>query len=220
MYQPLLIANEEKEAFYQSLASVVDHVNIADKLLILGDFNVWAERDHTTYSDAIRKYGKGNKNSNGELLLKETSVHSSMYFSQPENNYFMWMHPRSKHYHLLDYVITCKVDLADILSTKAIRVAECSTDHYLVRSYLRMKVALPRCKTPSTVPRKLDVAKLGTIDYQQTIVWAMEEAFRTIRSTMSYDIEEMWNYFKTIMDSIAANGLGHPKCKNRLVPRT
>ena len=28
-------ANEEKEAFYQVLASVMDHVNIADKLLIL-----------------------------------------------------------------------------------------------------------------------------------------------------------------------------------------
>ena len=48
-------ANEEKEAFYQVLASVVDHVNIADKLLILGNFNAWVEKDHTTYSDVIGK---------------------------------------------------------------------------------------------------------------------------------------------------------------------
>ena len=62
-------ANEEKEAFYQALASVVDHVNVADKSLIIGDFNAWVGKDHTTYSDVIGKFGKGNKNSNGELLL-------------------------------------------------------------------------------------------------------------------------------------------------------
>ena len=69
--------------------------------------------------------------------------------------------------------------------------AECSTDHYLVRACLRMNVALPRCKTLSTVPRKLDVAKLGTSEYQQTLLQAMDKAFGTNSSTMSDDIEEM-----------------------------
>ena len=69
VYPPVMTyANEEKEAFYQALASVVDHINIVDKLLILGDFNAWVKKDHTTYSDAIRRFGKGNKNFNGELL--------------------------------------------------------------------------------------------------------------------------------------------------------
>ena len=47
-------------------------------VVILGDFNAWARKDHTTYSDAIGKFGKGNNNSNGELLLNfctQTSVH-------------------------------------------------------------------------------------------------------------------------------------------------
>ena len=131
------------------------------------------------------------------------------------------MHPRSKHYHLLDYVVTHKADLANILSTKAMQGAECSTDHYLVRSCLRIKIALPRCKTLSTVPRKIDVAKMCTSEYQQTLVWAMDEAFRTNSSTMSDDIEEMWNDFKTKTYTTAANVLGHLKCKKyRLVPRT
>ena len=137
-----------------------------------------------------------------------------MYFSQLDKNYFMWMHPRSKHYHLLDYVVTCKVDPSNILSSKAMRGVECSADHYLVRSCLRMKVALPRCKTLSTVPRKLDVAKLGTSGYQQTLVWAMDKAFETNSSTMSVDIEEMWNNFKTITYTTAVNVLVHLKCKN------
>ena len=166
----------------------------------------------------IGKFGKGNKNSNGELLLNFcTQGHlciTNTYFSQPDKNYFMWVYPRFKHYHLLDYVVTHKADLADILSTKAMQGAECSTDHSLVSSCLRMKVALPRCKALSTVPRKLDVAKLGTSEYQQTLVWAMDKALGTNSSTMSDDIEEMWNNFKTIMYTTAANVLGHPKCKN------
>ena len=116
-------ANEEKEAFYQVLASVVDHINLVDKLLILSDFNAWVGKDHTTYSDVIGKFRKGNKNSNGELLLNFcTQRHlciTNMYFSQPDENYFIRMHPRSKHYQLLDYMVTHKVDLANILSTKA-----------------------------------------------------------------------------------------------------
>ena len=219
VYAPTMTyANEAKEAFHQVLASVVDPINVAGKLLILGNFNAWARKDHTTYSDVIGKFGKGNKNSNGELLLNIcTQRHlciTNTYFSQPDKNYFMWMHPRSRHYHLLEYMVAHKVDLADILSTKAMWGAECSADHYLVRSCLRMKVALPRCKTPSTVPRKLDVAKLDTSEYQQTLVQAMDETFRTNSSTMSDDIEEMWNDFKTIMYTKAANVLGHPKCKN------
>ena len=121
VYAPTMTyTNEEKEAFYQALPSVVDHVNVADKLLILGDFNAWVGKDHITYSDAIGKFGKGNNNSNGDLLLnfctKRHLCITNTYFSQPDKNYFTWMH---KHYHLLDYVISHKADLASILSTKA-----------------------------------------------------------------------------------------------------
>ena len=124
VYAPTMTcANKEKKAFYQVLASIVDHINVVDKLLILGGFNAQLRKDHTTYSDAIGKFGQVNKNSNGELLLNFcTQGHlciTNMYFSQPDKNYFTWMHPRSKHYHLLDYMVTCKADLANILSTKA-----------------------------------------------------------------------------------------------------
>ena len=77
-----------------------------------------------------------------------------------------------------------------------------------------MKVALSRFKTPCTVPRKLDVAKLNTSEYQQTLAQAMDEAFGTNSSTLSDDIEEMWNNFKAITYTTAASVLGHLKHKN------
>ena len=77
-----------------------------------------------------------------------------------------------------------------------------------------MKVALPRCKTPCTVPRKLNVAKLNTSEYQQTLAQAMDEAFGTNSSMISDDIEEMWNNFQAMTYTTAANVLGHLKHKN------
>ena len=49
-----------------------------------------------------------------------------------------WMHPRSKHWHLIDYVIVRRRDLNEVQITRAIRVDECSSDHRLIRSTLRL----------------------------------------------------------------------------------
>ena len=57
----------------------------------------------------------------------------------PYRWYYSWQHPRSKRCHLLDYVITRNVDLADVRSTRAVLGADCSTDHYLIRSLCNLQ---------------------------------------------------------------------------------
>ena len=52
-----------------------------------------------------------------------------------------WMHSRSKHWHLLDYVLVKAVDLQDVQITRVMRGAECWTDHRLVRTSLRSAYA-------------------------------------------------------------------------------
>ena len=42
------------------------------------------------------------------------------------------MHPRSKHWHLIDYVIVRRKDRQDVRVTKTICGADCWTDHRLV----------------------------------------------------------------------------------------
>ena len=51
--------------------------------------------------------------------------------------------PRSKHWHLIDYVIVRRRDLNEVQITRAMRGAECSTDHRLIRSILRLTVRPP-----------------------------------------------------------------------------
>ena len=44
------------------------------------------------------------------------------------------MHPRSKHWHLLDYVIVRRKDRQDVSVTKTMCGTDCWTDHRLVVS--------------------------------------------------------------------------------------
>lgn len=141
---------EGKETFYQELTHIVLMVPREDKPQILGDFNARVGTDWKTYKGIIHKFGKKKKISNGELLLNfcaqlELSI-TNTFFYQPDKNYFTWKHPRSGHYHLLYYAITRKSDLVDVLCTKAMRGLECSTDRYLVRCQLRLKITLSRRK--------------------------------------------------------------------------
>ena len=69
----------------------------------------------------------GRENANGLLLLtlcsEEGLTITNTLFKQPEIHKVTWMHPRSKHWHLTDYVITRRRDIRDILITRALRGA-------------------------------------------------------------------------------------------------
>ena len=97
VYAPTMTyTDEEKEGFYEELAAVVDAVPASDKLLILGDFNARVGKDYRTHRGVLGKFGKGNMNSNGELLLNFCSQRqlciTNSFFNQPDKHFYTWMH--------------------------------------------------------------------------------------------------------------------------------
>ena len=70
VYAPTMTnPDENKEAFYNQLASVLSDIPRTDKLLLIGDFNVRIGRDNDKWPLVMGKYGIGKCNSNGELLV-------------------------------------------------------------------------------------------------------------------------------------------------------
>ena len=61
--------DENKEAFYNQLASVLSGIPRTDKLLLIGDFNARIGKDNDKWPLVMAKHGIGKCNSNGELLL-------------------------------------------------------------------------------------------------------------------------------------------------------
>ena len=144
-YAPTMTNSDgTKDKFYEELDSLLGSVSKADKLLLLGDFNARVGSDHQAWPDIIGKHGIGNCNSNGHLLLQTCSTHklviTNTLFQLASRKKSTWMHPRSKHWHMLDYVITRQADKRDIRVTKAMCGAECWTNHHLVISKLKMHI--------------------------------------------------------------------------------
>ena len=66
VYAPTMTnPNENKEAFYNQLASVFSGVPRTDKLLLIGDFNARIGRDNDKWPLVMGKHRIGKSNSNG-----------------------------------------------------------------------------------------------------------------------------------------------------------
>ena len=129
MYAPTLQAETVvKEAFYRDLHNPLQQVDSKDKLLILGDFNTRMGRDFELWKGVLCRHGIGNCNDNGRSLLEFCSEHqliiTNTLFQQKDRYKTTWRHLSSKHWHLLDYVLTQQHDTRDILHTRVMPSAD------------------------------------------------------------------------------------------------
>ena len=114
-YPPTRDAEEDiKDQLYSQLDQVLTAVPREDKLILLGDFSARESRDSRLWNNIIGKEGVGKANSNGILLLSKLAEHdlviTNTLFLQRSMYKTTRMHPRSKHWHLLDYVIVLACD--------------------------------------------------------------------------------------------------------------
>ena len=83
-----------KGAFYCNLHNLLQHIDSKDKFLILGrDFDLW--------KGVLGRYGIGDSNDNGRLLLEFCSEHQliiiNTLFQQKDRLNATWRHPCSIH---------------------------------------------------------------------------------------------------------------------------
>ena len=98
--------DETKENFYEDLNNVISSVPKQDKLIILGDFNTRFGQDNKT--GVLASQGIWSSIGNGLLLFWTCTAHNrhitnSLHTIQPQKS--TWMHPDSKHWHLIGYII-------------------------------------------------------------------------------------------------------------------
>ena len=141
--QTLHTSEETKIAFYQGLRQLVAKIPSVDKVVILGDFNARVGKDAETWHVLV-KYGVGKLNSNGLMLLHLCTemgfqITNSM-FQMKEKFKTTWMHSGSRQWHLIDFLLVRRRDIADVQIFRAMQGAVCWTDHRLVRGKLNFVV--------------------------------------------------------------------------------
>ena len=111
-----------KEAFYGDLHNLLQHIDPKDKPLILGDFNARVGRAFEVWKGNLDRPEIGNWKDNGRLHLEFCSEHQlviiSTLFQLKDRFKATRRYQRSKHWHLLDKVLTHQCDTRDILHTR------------------------------------------------------------------------------------------------------
>ena len=113
--------------------------------MLLGDFNARVGKDQQVWKKIIGKDGTGKVNSNGEMLLTKCAEHgltiTNTLFRQKDSFKTSWRHPRSGHWHLIDFIIVRQDDATDVHVTRAMKSTDaCWTDHRLILSKMKIQI--------------------------------------------------------------------------------
>ena len=207
-----------KEKFYEDLDNLLKSIPKQDKLFVLGDFNARVGTDFQTWNGIIGRNGVGKCNSNGLLLLQTCAEHSLLItntvYRLPHRNRTSWMHPRSKHWHLIDYVLTRRKDRSDVLVTKSMCGADCWTDHKLIVSKLSLQILPKRRPQGQKVVKKLDISKLNVETTKEKFVGDLTTGLKDIKIN-PLDPEENWKNLKDTIQKTAKETLGPAKRRHQ-----
>ena len=216
VYAPTMMHPAEvKELFYASLRDVIHSIPVKDKLLTLGDFNAPAGSNQLAWPGVLGTLGHGKENSNGLLLLSLCAEENLVItiFEYQEAHKVSCMHPWTKHWYILDYIITRRQDLSDILDTRPLRGADCWTDHILLCCKSRFKIHKPVRKKPSCIKKKLNVQSLKSSHVQDELKAKLAESLPdTIPLTAT--VEDAWASSRDAIFSSAEAALGFRKRKH------
>ncbi|XP_076028443.1 uncharacterized protein LOC143017538 [Oratosquilla oratoria] len=214
-YAPTLTSSDEaKEAFYEELNTLVKDVPPSDKLFLLGDFNARVGANYNNWNGVLGLHGIGRLNSNGLMLLSmcaenQLAITNTM-FRQADKYKTTWLHPRSRQWHLIDFVICRQRDIRDVKITRAMRGAECWTDHRLVRCILSLHIIPPHRKMPKTIKPAYDVARLK--NPQQRNEFADDLDDRLIaHGHLTGCPTQQWEQFKSLVTESARATIGPRK---------
>ena len=143
VYAPTLsYSSDAKDSFYEELGTMIKNVPEQEKLILMGDFNARVGSDQQSWPSCLGPHGVGNMNENGQRLL-ETCAYNQLcitntYFCTKPHHKVSWMHPRSKHWHQLDLILTRRSNLRLIQHTRSYHSADCDSDHYLVLCKIKL----------------------------------------------------------------------------------
>nr|VZI13615.1 unnamed protein product [Spirometra erinaceieuropaei] len=111
-----------RDKFYEDLHALLATVSKADKLTVLGDFNVRVGTDHTAWRGVLGPHGLRGSNDNGLLLLRTCAEHRLILtntFCLQEREKATWRHPRSELAQRLDNLPIAAADDAAATAANA-----------------------------------------------------------------------------------------------------
>ena len=217
IYAPTLTSTQDiKDKFYSELDEALKKIPTSEELFLLGDFNARVGAEWDSWPEVLGHFGIGKVNDNGQRLLELCSyrklcVTNTFFGGATPHHRVSWRHPRSKHWHQLDLVITRRSSLLNVRNTRTYHSAVCDTDHSLVCSTVKLTPKrIYRSKTK--LQPKINTSKTKDLVCCQKFQTKLCEALGEVSSLPSK--EEKWQKIKDTTYHCAMSCLGKKEKKN------
>ena len=222
VYAPTEASDElVKDQFYEILGEHLQNVPVNDKVILLGDLNARVGKNYHLWEKILGRHGIGNCNGNGLRLLSLCAEHdlaiTNTMFQLRNIHKTTWQHPRSRHWHMLDYVMVRQRDLHEVKITRAMRGANAATDHRMLRSAMTLKIR-PQARKRAAQPR-LNLAALQNPDtraeYQRVLAENLPPVPEPSADISTESLSADWSATCEIILQAAKDTLGTSRKRHR-----
>lgn len=208
---------QEKDYFYEQLCTVILKLQHKDKLVLMGNFNARVGADHQTWPGVLDPHGVGQMNSNGLHLLSlcrefDLAI-TNTFHQQTSNRKTTWMHPRSKNWHMIDYVITKQRDVKDFNITRSFHSTCYLSDYALLCSKASFSITQKKHITKSLIPKRINVLPFKSSHKKRELSNQLESSLDLVQITD--DIESSWKSCRDTTYKISLEVLGLPVQKHQ-----
>ncbi|XP_038059300.1 craniofacial development protein 2-like [Patiria miniata] len=214
MAPTLASSAEAKDNFYEDLSSAVTEVPQQEPVFVLGDFNARVGADHSSWPSCLGQFGVGKMNENGQRLLELCCHHNlcitNTFFDTKPQHKVSWIHPRSKHWHQLDLVLTRRGGLGSVKLTRSFQSADCDTDHSLVGCKVKLQPQRFHRAKREGRPR-IDTSKTRNPDKVEEFVKALENV---LPGPPSNNTNVRWSHLRDTIYNAAMSIFGKRQNKS------
>ncbi|KAL3287522.1 hypothetical protein HHI36_001991 [Cryptolaemus montrouzieri] len=139
VYAPTTSSDDETvEQLYEDITHAKTGEN-AKYVVMMGDFNAKIGRNYDTEIRHIGRFGSGEKNSWGEMLIKFCKTEDlycvNSFFQNPETRRWNWKSPDGKVKNEIDSIILNKREIC--YNVSVLNKFDTNSDHRLVRATIR-----------------------------------------------------------------------------------
>ena len=124
------------------------------------------------------------------------------------------MHPQSKHWHLIDYILVHKRDFKGFIHTKVMPSAECHTNYCLVHSKLRLHLN-PNQEREVPPKKKFNLNKLLSSGVKADFLAGLQSKLEKSDCPEDTSPETLWDQLKSAILQISEEVLGFTTKKNK-----
>ena len=164
-------SDDSKDKFYEELEQDFDHFPRYHMKILLGDFNAKVGRENIFKPTIGNESLHQDSNDNGVRIVnfatsKNLVVKSTM-FAHRNIHKCTWTSPGGQNHNQIYHIMIDRRRHSSIIDVRSFRGADCDTDHYLVVTKLRERLAIRKQAAQKSDGGRFNLRKLNDLEVRK-----------------------------------------------------